>query len=101
MRIETSRDEAEGKDFVSTDIAYYYYSLGQVNHALEDFDTALINFKDAVQLEENNPKYLDMLIEISLIVRNRLLALDTLKKLKEVNPDNQKLEEFEVKIREM
>lgn len=84
----------------TSDIATYYFYLGEVNLALKDYETAFKNFKKAVDLEENNPKYLDMLIEVSIIKQNKLMALETLKKLKSVNPDNQKLKEFEERIRE-
>lgn len=62
-------------------------------------EEALANFKRAAELEPTNPKNLDFLIEMSIIVKNKDLAGDTLKKLKEVNPENQKLAEFEERIK--
>lgn len=75
--------------------------LGLVYKFLGDPPKAIEQFKEAVRLEPNNPRYLDYLIELSIIVGDKELAQRTLKKLREVNPENQKLEEFRKKIKEM
>lgn len=62
-------------------------------------EAALANFKRAVELEPGSPRNLDFLIEISIIVKNKDLAEETFKKLREVNPENQKLAEFEERIK--
>lgn len=72
--------------------------LGNLYKQLGENGKALPIFERVVVLEPTNPKNLDFLIEISIIVGNKELAAESLKKLKEANPENQKLAEFEAKI---
>ncbi len=78
-----------------------YFDLALTCQALEDFDVAILNLKKALEIEPNNPRYLDTLLEISIIKKDKGLAIDTLEKLKKANPQNQKLLEFEKRIDEM
>jgi Flp pilus assembly protein TadD len=72
--------------------------LGSVFKQKGDFDKALYFFSKAVELEPTKPKSLDFLVDISIIIGNKELAKSALKKLKEVNPENGKIEEFEQRI---
>lgn len=74
------------------DLALLQKQIGENKKALE-------NFQKAVALEPTNPKNLDFLIEMSIILRKKDLAKRTLEKLREVNPENQKLDDFEERIK--
>lgn len=52
----------------------------------------------AVELEPQNPKYLDLLIETAIICGDKATALQGLEELRLVNPDNQKLDSFRERI---
>ncbi len=78
-----------------------YFDLALTYQASEDFDAAILNLKKALAIEPNNPRYLDTLLEISIIKKDKGLAINTLEKLKKANPENQKLVEFEKRINEM
>lgn len=77
------------------------FDLASLHRERGENEEALANFKRAVELEPTSPKNLDFLIDISIIVKNKDLAEETLKKLREVNPENQKLAEFEERIKEI
>jgi tetratricopeptide (TPR) repeat protein len=68
--------------------------MGEVKKALEAC-------QKAVDLKQNDPKYLDCLINLSIVNNKKYLALKALDKLKDVNPDNQKLDEFKKRIGEI
>lgn len=76
-------------------------SLGEL--AMRDGDAVrgVEFFSEAVTERPGNPKYLDYLIEASLLAGNRKQAERGLALLKEANPDNQKISEFEGRIKEM
>lgn len=78
-----------------------YFCLANVCLAAGKNEEALRYIKEAVGLEENNPRYLDSLLEISIINKDKVSALDAHKKLKEVNPENKKLLEFKRQIGEL
>lgn len=78
-----------------------HFNLGQVCRALGEDKEALEHFKEAVKLEPNNPRNLDILIEESIIIGNKSLAEKTLRQFKKANPDNQKLEEFQERIKQL
>jgi hypothetical protein len=61
----------------------------------------LLNARKALEIEPNNPRYLDTILEISIIKKDKVLANETYKRLKEVNPENQKLAEIKEEIAEL
>jgi len=75
-----------------------FYELGSIYLQLEELPKAIEMAKKAVFLEPNNPKYLDFLLEISLLIKDKVLAIDAWDKLKQVNPENKKLGEFKERI---
>ena len=78
-----------------------YYELAKACQGNEEYKLALQNIIKATEIEPSNPRYLDMKLEISIMNKDKGIAFDALKKLEEVNPNNNKLEEFKEKVREM
>jgi len=68
---------------------------------LEEFETALEAISQAVSLEPSNPKYLDNLVEASIIVGDKRIAEDAYERLRMVNPENNKLEAFRQRIKKI
>jgi len=62
-------------------------------------EEALSYIKEAVNLEPNNPRHLDRLIDISIKTKDKGLAENSLDKLREVNPENKKIEDYKNKIK--
>lgn len=62
---------------------------------------AIKSYQDALNLEPNNPKYVSALLELSIEARNKSLAVRTFDKLKQVNPENEKLDELEKEVNNM
>ncbi|MCX6792803.1 MAG: tetratricopeptide repeat protein [Candidatus Falkowbacteria bacterium] len=83
------------------EIAQVNYLLGMVFEEIGDLNRAIISLKRALKIENNNPRYLDRLIEVSIIKKDKISALDTLKRLEMVNPENQKLDQFRQRIAEL
>ncbi|MBI3626728.1 tetratricopeptide repeat protein, partial [Candidatus Uhrbacteria bacterium] len=77
------------------------YDLGRIYARLNKPAAALKSFAKAVKIEPNNPKYLDQLLEMSIITRDKETAEDVLGRLEAVNPGNQKLTEFRQRIEEL
>jgi len=71
-----------------------YIKLGEVYLATDEPQKSLTNFQNALQYTPNDPKTLDLLIETSLILRDKLKAIEYFERLSQVNPDNQKLLEY-------
>jgi len=78
-----------------------YFDLSLVYKAMEKYDKAIVNLKKALEIEPNNPRYLDTMLEISIIKKDKDLALESYKRLAEANPENQKLPEIKKEIDEM
>lgn len=78
-----------------------YFGLGEICMALDKKEEALLNFKEAVKLSPNDPKNLDKLIESAIEMKDKFLANSTFDKLKQVNPENQKLTEFSERLEEL
>jgi len=79
-------------------LANTYADLGYI-YQLEHRNTlALANFQKAVDLEPVNPRFLDLLLKISIILKNKNLAKQVFNNLKTADPENQKLEELREEI---
>ncbi len=78
-----------------------YYGLAEVSKREDKINEAVEFAKKAVELEPSNPKYLDFLIEMCIMAGRADLAKSALEQLKLVNPENQKIGEFEARIREL
>jgi tetratricopeptide (TPR) repeat protein len=83
---------------LNIEISSIYFELTLVSRAMQNNDGALIYINRALSLEPNNPKYLDTKLEISIIKKDKISAWEAYEKLKEVNPDNQKIESFKEQI---
>lgn len=89
---ENGYGELEATDYVL--LSLIYQDLG-------DYKGALRSIKEALKLEPNNPKNLDLLCKISIISKNRKEALRACERLARTNPDNEKIEEFRAEIKKI
>ena len=91
--------EVQGKE--GCDLGNIYFDLAEVHENMENFKSALIYSNKAVNVEQNNPRYLDMKLRISIMLKDKISALDAFEKLLDVNPENQKLIDFKKQIDEI
>ena len=75
-----------------------YFSLSGVENESGDLAAALENIREALELEPNNPRYLDLILDLSIMRKDKELAQESLAKLAAVNPENNKLGEWQEKI---
>jgi tetratricopeptide (TPR) repeat protein len=75
-------------------VAGYQADLAEVYQAKGEHAKALEHFQEALKLEPNNPRYLDMTIDMAIVLKKNDVARQYYEKLKEVNPENEKLNEF-------
>lgn len=78
-----------------------YCDLGSAYQLQGNMKSAVDHLKQCVKLAPNNPKYLDALLTLAIDARDRLLAKETLKQLREANPENQKIEQFSAAVAEL
>lgn len=79
---------------VHADVAVAFKELGRVNLALKSIEKA-------IELGGNNPKYLDVQTDLAIVAGDKYLAEKSLVVLREVNPENQKINEFEERVLQM
>ena len=83
---------------LSNDNGNNYLSLSEIYQSLGDYKEAAQNIKEALKIEPKNPRYLDAFFNLSILNKNKADALDAYKTLKNINPDNGKLEEMKKQI---
>jgi tetratricopeptide (TPR) repeat protein len=76
---------------VQAEIAKNYFSLSNACRLAGDLTGARLALESALSHEPANPKHLDLLIETCILEGDKERALAVFGKLKEVNPENQKL----------
>lgn len=80
------------------ELAQANFLLANVYEELGDYAKAILQLKKALKIEQNSPRYLDRLIEVSILKKDKIGALDALKRLEVANPENQKLAAFRERI---
>jgi len=80
------------------EIAEINFDLSLVNRDDGRLDEALKEIKESLRTAPNNPRYLDIMLEISIMKKDKVLALDAYDKLAQANPDNQKLKDLKKQI---
>ena len=112
LKLMQDQDESELHlaSIVQSDSEEQYHSLILATRAKILYEVALVykaqnleekvytTLKEAIDYEENNPKYLDAFLDICIIKKDKKLSHETFFKLKQVNPDNKKLDEFEERL---
>ncbi len=86
---------------INNEIVEYHMDLAEVYMRLDEKDKALSSLQKAQNLEPNNPKILDQLFTVSIMLSNKNLASEVLEKIKIVNPDHGHLDEFEKKVKKL
>ena len=94
-------DKPNGKKEAECERGKIYFELALTEKELGNLEAAAKTLKEALKIEPKNPRYLDTMIDISIILKDKVSALDAYEKLNEINPENGKLEEFKNQIREL
>lgn len=99
--IEKAIEYYEKSLLVEDGKATRFIKIAELMLSIDKFDTAQEAVKQAVELEPQNPKYLDMLVEVSIKCGDKPSAEDAFQRLRMVNPENQKLEVLRGRIESM
>ncbi|PIQ78101.1 MAG: hypothetical protein COV79_05595 [Parcubacteria group bacterium CG11_big_fil_rev_8_21_14_0_20_41_14] len=86
---------------INNEIVEYHMDLADVYLRLQDNEKATSSLQKAQNLEPNNPKILDQLFLVSVLLSNKPLAEEVLMKIQKQNPDHGRLKEFEKKVKQM
>ncbi|NQV89783.1 tetratricopeptide repeat protein [Candidatus Uhrbacteria bacterium] len=85
---------------LSPDDASVNMSLAQIELKQGDGKLAIPYARKAVEKRSKNPRYIDYYIDIALQIGSLKDARKGIQALKEVNPENQKIKEFEARFQE-
>lgn len=85
---------------LSPDDASVYMSLADLSRAEGDIKKSFEAVKKAIELRPHNPKYLDTYIETAFELGEKDEAKKGINGMKEANPDNQKIPDWEAQLEE-
>lgn len=91
----------EAVHILQKDLSESYFDRGITYQALGNIELSYDDYNESVKFEPNNPRYLDALLDITIILGKKVKAIDLFNVLKKVNPDNKKLDEFSERIKDM
>jgi Flp pilus assembly protein TadD len=100
-RFEAFADDCPAGRDAHADIARQYSNFGLACMEAENFAIARQGFDHAASFEPGNPKHLDLLVEACIMDGVKDRALAAWERLREVNPDNKKLDPLRKKIEKM
>ncbi len=99
-QLEQARETLQFALRLSPDDASVNVSLAEIEIKRGEPKAALPFLRRAVAKRSKNPRYLDYYIETALDVGSLKDAREGIQSLKEVNPENKKIEEFEARFQE-
>lgn len=79
-------------------LATAYAELGSVVEAREGVAAAAVHYRKAAVLEPNNPRYLDVLLKISILGKDQTSAQSALQRLREADPENAQLVSLQAEV---
>ncbi|HOZ53129.1 MAG TPA: hypothetical protein PK142_00435 [bacterium] len=82
----------------SNDIANLNYSLALINQELADIESAVFHLEKSLELDPNNPRYLDLMLNLCIIKKDKFRAEDFLNRIREVNPENNNISNWQEQI---
>ncbi len=100
-RLEDAQTELEKAADLNPKITAYHLDLARVYRQLQLWPKALASIEQALSLEPNSPKILDEYIDISLGYGKKDFAADGIRRMKEVNPENSKIADWESQVSTM
>jgi len=95
---KSSKDEHFMGDITLQEI---HFSLSWVNENLNDYPEALDHIREALEFEPNQPRYLDLAIDLAIKQLDKKFAAEMLERFREVNPENAKLADWAKEIEEI
>jgi len=98
---DKAREYAERAALLNIQNGQTYFDLTQAYKEQNNHKTALQILREALQIEPKNPRYLDELFNLSILMKDKSSALDAYKALKNINPENGRLGEMKEKIDEL
>jgi tetratricopeptide (TPR) repeat protein len=90
--------QKEDGDLIDVNPQEIYFSLALLEKKAGNIEAAYDNILEALELEPNSPRYLDLILDLSIIKKDKLLAWRYLDKLTKANPENKKLSERRLEI---
>lgn len=104
LKLIEDENQKLGEDTKSetlSETAEVNFDMAMVCRELGDYKSSMECIKNALKIEPNNPRFLDTLLEISIINKEKEEAFLAFDKLKKADPENKKLAEIEEKIKEL
>lgn len=93
-------DESE-KSSIEYDAAQNSAVLSDILLKLQEPESAFNSIQSSLALQPVNPKYLDAVLEIAILLQQRLKAEKYLDQLRSANPENNKIVDFDERIKQL
>lgn len=100
-KLEQAKDHYLHALSINNEEVEYHLSLVDLYLRLNDKEKALSSLQKSQQLAPNNPKILDRLLQLAILLGNKSIAEEALEKIKKVNPDHGKMDELEAKVKDL
>ncbi|MFH0951635.1 MAG: tetratricopeptide repeat protein [Patescibacteria group bacterium] len=94
-RMNEARDEYMHSIELNSKVAHHHLDLCKLLIDIGKYSDAVKSCKEAVKIEPNNPKMLSQLLIAYVDAKDPANAKATLERLKKVNPENQRLTEWQ------
>ncbi len=97
LKIAVKKKGGDDDDAISE--AEIYFSLALVGIDSDKLDTAFEDISQALDREPNNPRYLDLILDLSIMRKDKEAADRFFEKMVAINPENNKLQAWLEEIR--
>ncbi len=95
---ESVDEKGKRKESKDLELSKTYFLLATIFEEAGEYAKAVVQLKRALKIEQHNPRYLDRLIEVSILKKDKINAQQAFTDLESTNPENQKLASFKERI---
>ena len=81
--------------------AGWHSHLARLLEKTGNLEAAIASAQEALALEPENPRFLDNVIEFAIIVNNKKLAQEMLRRIRKVNPENDKIPRWRERVQQI
>lgn len=100
-QLEAAKNYYQEAAKLSGETGQNHFNIADTYEQMGRYKEALKHIQEALAIEPKSPRYLDAFFNLAILLKDKAEALDAYKRLKEINPENAKLEDMKRMIDEL
>lgn len=97
--LEKKADKQRLLDSQRQELSEAYFAIADILRTQESYALALTYSQRSAAMEKNNPRFIDHVVSCAILAGDAVVANEALSHLRRINPENNKIAEFEEQVK--